>query len=131
MKLKLCLCSGCNATALNGKDFCNRHIAMQQQRDEQKKKIFTKRTKSNQWHGLYNSARWRRESKEFLQGHPFCYICGKPSRITDHIQAHRGDLELFWNQLNWQPLCWSCHSRKTFKENNNFHANRMGVKEKK
>lgn len=119
MKLKLCSAPGCMNTAMLGKNYCNKHIALQTQRDN--RKIFTQRTKSRQWHNLYNTQRWRKESKEFLAGHPFCYVCGKPSKIVDHIQPHRGNLELFYDQTNWQPMCWSCHTRKTFKENNNFN----------
>jgi 5-methylcytosine-specific restriction endonuclease McrA len=29
--------------------------------------------------------------------------------VVDHIKAHRGDQELFWNKGNWQSLCKSCH----------------------
>ena len=26
---------------------------------------------------------------------------------------HRGDMKLFWDESNWQPLCESCHNQKT------------------
>ncbi|WP_338153338.1 hypothetical protein [Pseudophaeobacter leonis] len=26
--------------------------------------------------------------------------------------AHRGDMRLFWDRSNWQPLCTSCHNRR-------------------
>lgn len=116
---KLCKKAGCGRTAVPGKDYCIKHIELQNQ--VQPKKVFTQRSKSRQWHNLYESARWRKESKDFLKKYPVCFICGKPSRITDHIIPHRGDVTLFWDQNNWQPMCWSCHSRKTFKENNNFN----------
>ena len=31
--------------------------------------------------------------------------------LVDHIKPHKGDLNLFWDQDNWQPLCKSCHDR--------------------
>jgi 5-methylcytosine-specific restriction protein A len=34
----------------------------------------------------------------------------------DHIVPHRGDAGLFWDPLNLQLLCRSCHSRKTMQE---------------
>ena len=33
--------------------------------------------------------------------------------VVDHIVPHRGDARLFWDEDNWQPLCKSCHDRKT------------------
>lgn len=36
--------------------------------------------------------------------------------VVDHIQPHRGDEELMWNQNNWQALCKPCHDRKTWTE---------------
>lgn len=117
MKTKICNKSGCGRTAVEGKDYCQKHIAMQ----DQKRKLFTRRSKSSQWHHLYESSEWRTKSKAFLQQYPVCNICGiKPSKITDHIVPHRGNLELFWDRNNWQPVCWSCHSAKTLKENNYF-----------
>lgn len=29
--------------------------------------------------------------------------------VVDHIIPHNGDLELFWDQDNWQVLCNACH----------------------
>lgn len=114
---RVCKKYGCGRTAIPGIDYCPRHEDLQ----NQKRKIFTKRGNSSKWHHLYESAEWRRKSKAFLEKYPYCCICGQPSKITDHIQPHRGDLYIFWNEENWQPLCVSCHSRKTLKENNNFH----------
>ncbi|MCB5173664.1 HNH endonuclease [Microvirga sp. SM9] len=47
---------------------------------------------------------------------PLCGMCQREGRITpatvvDHIQAHKGDQELFWNTDNWQPLCKPHHDR--------------------
>ncbi|WP_400245601.1 HNH endonuclease [Niallia sp. JL1B1071] len=36
--------------------------------------------------------------------------------VVDHIVPHRGDQDLFWDETNWQPLCKSCHDRKTMTE---------------
>ena len=33
--------------------------------------------------------------------------------VVDHIQPHRGDPKLFWDQSNWQSLCKRCHDKKT------------------
>ena len=62
---KVCKKSGCGRTAIPGKDYCQKHIALQD--SQEKRRVFTRRSNSNQWHYLYESARWRRESKEFLK----------------------------------------------------------------
>jgi len=51
----------------------------------------------------------------FLAENPLCAMCvarGKPSLATtvDHVEPHRGDLELFWDQRNWQSLCTRDHN---------------------
>jgi len=115
---KLCNKPGCGRTTIPGKDYCQKHIELQ----GQQRKIFTRRGKSSKYHSLYESLRWRKESKEFLKKYPTCFVCGKPAKITDHIIPHRGDVTLFYDSNNWQPMCWSCHSRKTLKENDNFHT---------
>jgi 5-methylcytosine-specific restriction protein A len=70
---------------------------------------------------LYSSRRWRRARKRFLSERPWCEASGchnQPANEVDHIEPHRGDLDTFWNQDNWQALCKSCHSRKTMGEIN-------------
>ncbi|EXU58072.1 HNH endonuclease family protein [Acinetobacter baumannii 24845_10] len=29
--------------------------------------------------------------------------------VVDHIIPHRGDQEIFWDEMNWQALCSKCH----------------------
>lgn len=66
-------------------------------------------------------ARWRRESKRFLKAHPLCVRCLEEQRtvkatVVDHIVPHRGNMELFWDRSNWQPLCKQHHDKKTMTE---------------
>ena len=110
-------------TVKDGKEYCYIHRDL-----EGKRKVFTRRGKSGEYHRLYESALWRKTSREFLKKYPFCFICGKPARIADHITPHRGNIGLFYDEGNLQPMCWSCHSRKTFKENGNFRKTRTGAK---
>lgn len=70
---------------------------------------------------LYNSTRWREVSRSFLTRNPLCLHCKQnnkitPSSETDHITPHKGNLKLFWDKDNWQPLCKVCHSLKTASE---------------
>ena len=67
---------------------------------------------------------WQRESRLFLKAHPLCALCAQEGRYTkatvvDHIRQHRGDVSLFWDRSNWQPLCKRCHDRKTLTEETN------------
>jgi len=59
--------------------------------------------------------RWRKVSKLWLDEEParaWCG-CGAPATLVDHIVPHRGDVELFWDESNWQGMCESCHNAKT------------------
>ena len=119
MKTKVCAKAGCGRSAVPGKDYCEKHIAMQGQKD--KRKMFTKRGKSGQYHHLYETAEWRKRRAMFLKKYPRCFICGAPATIADHIIPHHGDLTQFYDDNNLQPMCQRCHSRKTLKENANFN----------
>jgi 5-methylcytosine-specific restriction protein A len=64
-------------------------------------------------------ARWRRLRLVFLREHPLCADPfgdhegrATPAECVDHIIAHKGDMELFWDESNWQPLCLHCNSKK-------------------
>ena len=57
----------------------------------------------------YGSA-WQRARRAYLMRHPLCVMCTREgvttaAEVVDHIQPHRGDKELFWNETNWQALC--------------------------
>lgn len=78
-------------------------------------------TKKSEWKRHYNSERWRSSRLRFLEHNPLCVSCqsaGKvtPAGVVDHIQPHRGNLDLFWDQGNWQALCKKCHDTKTASE---------------
>lgn len=79
-------------------------------------------------HHLYNDRRWRKASNAWLQAYPVCVLCvcygqvnqgamdnaiaSQRNLIVDHIDPHRGDVGLFWDQENWQTLCrMPCHDR--------------------
>lgn len=60
--------------------------------------------------------RWRGYRSRYLRQHPLC-SCGEPSTDVDHIEAVTGPADrLFWVPSNHQPLCHSCHSAKTARE---------------
>ncbi|MHC4051498.1 HNH endonuclease [Bradyrhizobium sp. 25ACV] len=61
-------------------------------------------------------SKWRRESKAFLAlpQNRFCACgCGRTADCVDHKTPHRGDMKLFWDRKNWQPLASSpCHASR-------------------
>ena len=70
-------------------------------------------------------SRWRKARAVFLDKNPLCVHCQRVGVVTaatdvDHIKPHKGDEGLFWDESNWQPLCHSCHSRKTVVEDGGF-----------
>jgi len=127
MKVKLCGYPGCNALVQENNYYCPTHKAMA---DQKKKEIYkdTQRKSSSKYHSLYNSTLWRQTSKEFLKKYPNCFICGAKATIADHITPHRGNIELFYNTDNLQPMCWKCHSKKTLIENDFFSKGDGGSK---
>lgn len=62
---------------------------------------------------LYDDPKWRAYSREFLGHNPKCYCCGGLATVTDHIIAHKGDVEYFWKEDNYLPLCFRCHNTIT------------------
>jgi len=57
----------------------------------------------------------------FLEEHPLCKTCQEQGRLTvafavDHRVPHRGNVELFWDESNWDPMCESHHNRKSRSE---------------
>lgn len=69
---------------------------------------------------LMRSAAWRTARAAFLAEHPVCAGCGAPATVVDHTVPHRGDPVLFWDRACWQPLCASCHGRKTAARDGGF-----------
>lgn len=82
---------------------------------------------------FYYTPNWRKARRWFLAESPLCgtradgrrhrehSICARERRIVvstciDHITAHCGDWWDFWDVENWQSLCRSCHSAKTYRE---------------
>ena len=69
---------------------------------------------------FYQSTEWKALKKKVLNYEPLCRECKKNGKLTkatmvDHIvEIKKGGAPLDINNL--QPLCWSCHSRKSAKE---------------
>ncbi len=126
MPRKVCVAAGCDDLAIMGKSHCPDHE--QHRRDQLAERRATAQLTEHaaSWRVLYQSRDWRKAARRFLSRNPLCSDCAELGAVVaatqvDHITPHKGDLKLFWHRKNWQPLCQTCHSRKTAHEV--FHPN--------
>ena len=77
----------------------------------------------------YFTAAWKAIRAERIRlDRGICRVCvaeGKPlhrcfGNVVDHLKAHHGDRDLFFDLENTQLLCDSHHSRKTCREDGGF-----------
>lgn len=67
--------------------------------------------------------KWQLASKEWLAQprNRLCVCgCGQVADVVDHRIPHKGDMGLFWDRTNWQPMNRRCHSRKTAQQDGGF-----------
>jgi 5-methylcytosine-specific restriction enzyme A len=56
-----------------------------------------------------------------LPGHELCACgCGRRADMIDHKVAPKGDMRLFWDRSNWQPMNRRCNSRKAASREGGF-----------
>lgn len=72
---------------------------------------------------LYQTAGWKKLRLVVLQSAPTCPVCMHnnvvtPAKEVDHVLAHRGERELFYDLDNLWALCTPCHRLKTAAESN-------------
>lgn len=101
-----CRYPGCPALCEKGQVYCREHMAWSGEK-----------LRGNRHERGYNS-KWVVAREQYLRRHPLCAVCRREGKLTaatvvDHIIPHRGDKVLFWDQSNWEPLCKSCHDKKT------------------
>lgn len=116
MGYKPCAHAGCGVLVKNGTNRCDKHKQQVQRQQDQKRGTA---------HQRGYTGRWRKSREGFLNKHPLCAECERNGLITaatvvDHIVPHKGDDTLFWDRENWQPLCKTCHDRKTATEDGGF-----------
>lgn len=118
--MKFCRKSGCKALVAGG--YCEAHSDTERKFEQQRGSAAERG---------YDNA-WKVARARFLRHHPLCKHCEdkglvNAATVVDHIIPHKGDVKLFWDVGNWQPLCASCHSRKTVLEDGGF-GNPMKMK---
>ncbi|MBP0725546.1 HNH endonuclease [Bacillus sp. RG28] len=111
--MKPCRKLGC--INLTNEGFCEEHKQLNKQHDNER---------GNANKRGYNY-RWQKARLSFLQKNPLCVRCLNENKYTsatvvDHIKPHKGDMNLFWDKKNWQPLCKHHHDVKTVTEDGGF-----------
>jgi len=101
-----CSYPSCPELILPGESFCTDH-----KRAEQKRYDKQRGTAAQRGYG----PRWQRYRRLYIAENPLCINfdeCHNVTTIVDHIQpvSQGGD---FWDPKNHQPMCKSCHDRKT------------------
>lgn len=112
---RLCKVAGCNGLAEYPERYCSKHMYLKR-RDEERSRLNLGPQYSSQYPELYASNRWRQLKSKHLSEEPLCRVCGSKATEVDHIIAHRGNEDLFFDEDNLQSLCHQCHSQKTIKE---------------
>lgn len=107
-----CKHPGCGALISSGA-YCQEHTPAKREQ-----------SRESAAHRGYGRA-WQKASRAYLAEHPWCAECQRqgvrtPATEVDHRIPHKGNRQLFWDKENWQPLCHSCHSAKTAREDGGF-----------
>ncbi len=63
-------------------------------------------------------SKWQAYRLRFLAAHPLCSMCEAENRVTpstvvDHVRAHKGDQQLFWDPANHRAVCKPHHDQRT------------------
>lgn len=103
---RLCSHPGCSSDAIRNRQFCAPHAATRDQAHRQQK---DKGRPSASARGY--DVKWRRIRAMFLRHNPVCLHCSRPAEEVDHIIPLAQNGTNKWDNL--QPLCKSCHSKKT------------------
>lgn len=111
-----CRYPGCPALTRDRSGYCDAHLKQTRRQYDNDRGTATERG---------YDYRWQRYRTMYLSEHPLCAACLKADKVVeatvvDHIIPHRGDMKLFWDPNNHQPLCKPCHDIKTAKEDGAF-----------
>lgn len=111
-----CTHAGCGKLVHDGSGRCESHKRLEKRALDERRGTAAERG---------YSAAWQKARAGFLVKHPLCRTHEQQGRVeaatvVDHIVPHKGDKDLFWRRTNWQPLCKSCHDRKTAREDGGF-----------
>ena len=118
---KICKEFGCDR--LTKETYCNEHKHIQRERETKRHKEYNTQ-RDSVLVKFYNSKEWR-ALRDYIMGinHFLCIQCSvtgsKPvvANVVDHIVPTTVDWSLRLDHNNCQPLCHSCHNKKTSQDN--------------
>ncbi|KJZ31643.1 hypothetical protein TW83_07725 [Paracoccus sp. S4493] len=79
------------------------------------------RDRIDTWRKWYKTAEWQAIRWDVLVAASFtCVRCKRvfesAQLVGDHIKAHRGDRDMFFDRTNVQCMCATCHNRDKQRE---------------
>src|SRR5690606_23815511 len=86
-------------------------------------KKWTNRSWTGEDSSFYQSRKWRKVRKAYIEQHPICELCGQydivsPGEIIDHIVSRKASKKLELEPVNLQTVCNPCHFQKTAQTRN-------------
>jgi 5-methylcytosine-specific restriction enzyme A len=130
MALKYCKHPGCSK--LTRARYCAKHKHLEDKAMKETKARHDQTRPSASARGYDNQ--WGQYRKAFLRRNPLCVMCLKmgrttPATVVDHVVPCGPGSSLFYEELNHQSLCASCHGAKTVSDDRKgFGKGVRGVK---
>ncbi len=98
--------------------------------NQKARRVFDRSSSASRGYGH----RWREAREGYLSRHPLCVGCKAVGRVeasvvVDHVQPHRGDQDLFWDEDNWQACCEWHHNVIKQRLEYQFAGRRIGAKD--
>lgn len=118
---RLCQHPCCSRFRVEGSKYCEKHRSSDEAKDkvreEERAKNRFANCKPSIYANLYQSARWKRESKAFIENSGRrCELCGRSDlRLQVHHNFSSGVdyTNEFFDHSHWLVLCASCHEKIT------------------
>ena len=119
MPKKICNTAGCNTLVAMKDRYCDDHKVVNKEDTRIKNKSYDTKHRNKIHDKFYHSSDWKNMRKAVLQSSGgLCVKCSEndmtvKADMVDHIIPILIDWELRLTRTNLQPLCYTCHNRKT------------------
>ena len=119
MPKKICNQVGCNTLISMQERYCAEHIKDKKVHDSMVAKRYNETLRNKKHERFYSSGQWKKVRTHIMSRYGgLCRSCAEfdmdvRADVVDHIVPIEINWELKINFDNLQPLCHSCHNRKT------------------